>query len=398
MRAILRLMAVLLAGAVWLAPAAAFAQETPPATSNTPATDAVGPRELQNFSLSGNVTKPSTQPAPAPVAAKPQPLVQTVTAAPPASRLATPGGQTPRRTAAATPVRAPSPKPVTTVLQPRGEAATSTPPAEAPPAPAPQPTFSAPSLPSTPAPALAPDRHLPLWPWLLAALALVGGAAFLLWRRRPRSALAGGLEIDLFTAPEPEPPLPAPPPAPVRAPPPKPAAPLASGIVASRLRPSIELGVQPLRCLVEDSQVTIEFEIELFNAGTAPARAVLAEASLMNAGATQDKELITFFANPVGAGDRLDSIPPMRRINLTSRVVAPRTAIQEYEVAGRKAFVPVIAFNTLYEWSGGKAQTSAAYLVGRETRGEKLGPLHLDLGPRAFTSLGARTLPAAVRT
>lgn len=156
--------------------------------------------------------------------------------------------------------------------------------------------------------------------------------------------------------------------------------------------------MQPLRCLVEDSQVTIEFEIELFNAGAAPARAVLAEASLMNAGATQDQELITFFANPVGAGERLEAIPPMRRINLTSRVVAPRTAIQEYDVAGRKAFVPVIAFNTLYEWSGGKAQTSAAYLVGRETKGEKLGPLHLDLGARTFTSLGARALPATVRT
>jgi hypothetical protein len=88
----------------------------------------------------------------------------------------------------------------------------------------------------------------------------------------------------------------------------------------------------------------------------------------------------------------------MRRVNFASRVVAPRSAVQEYEVAGRKAFVPVIAFNALYEWSGGKAQTSAAYLVGRETSSEKLGPLHLDLGPRAFTSLRARVLPAAVRT
>jgi hypothetical protein len=234
-------------------------------------------------------------------------------------------------------------------------------------------------------------------------LALVGGTAFLLWRRRPREALAGIPQHDLFTAPEPElAQVPAPEPAPVREPDPAPlpkrersAAP---GIIASRLRPSIELGVQPLRCVVEDNQVVIEFEVELFNSGTAPARAVLAEASLMNAGATQDQELVTFFANPVGVGERLDAIPPMRRINLVSRVVAPRSAIQEYDVAGRKAFVPVIAFNALYEWSGGRAQTSAAYLVGRETRGEKLGPLHLDLGPRAFTSLGARTLPAAVRT
>src|SRR5690348_11240235 len=61
--------------AVWtagllLAPAAAAAQDAiPPAGSTAPA-DAVGPRELQNFSLSGTVTRPADQPPaqPAPVA------------------------------------------------------------------------------------------------------------------------------------------------------------------------------------------------------------------------------------------------------------------------------------------------------------------------------------------
>ena len=57
-------------------------------------------------------------------------------------------------------------------------------------------------------------------------------------------------------------------------------------------------------------------------------------------------------------------------------------------LAGRKVFVPLIAFNALYDWSGGEGQTSAAYLVGRETNGDKLGPLRLDLGAREFRSLG----------
>ena len=249
---------------------------------------------------------------------------------------------------------------------------------------------------------LAQDRQISKLPWLIAALALAGGAIFLLRRRRAREALAGP-EFDLFSGPQPDPAperaaVPAPVPDPVPTPPQERAVPAASGIVASRLRPSLELGVQPIRCVIEDSQVTIEFEVELYNAGTAPARAVLAEASLLNAGASQDQELAAFFASPVGAGERLDAIPPMRRISLTSRVVAPRGAIQEYELAGRKAFVPVIAFNALYEWSGGKGQTSAAYLVGRDTRSEKLGPLHLDQGARAFTTLAAHELPAMVRT
>ncbi len=156
--------------------------------------------------------------------------------------------------------------------------------------------------------------------------------------------------------------------------------------------------MQPLRCLVDDSQVTIEFEVELFNAGAAPARAVLAEASLLNASATQDQELAAFFANPVGEGERMEAIGPMKRVTLTSRVIAPRSAVQEYELGGRKAFVPVVAFNALYEWSGGKAQSSLAYLVGRETPTEKLGPLPADTGSREIRGLGARPLPLGVRT
>jgi hypothetical protein len=243
---------------------------------------------------------------------------------------------------------------------------------------------------------------LSILPWILAALALAGGTLFLLWRRRPRGAPVDGPEFDLFVPPEPAPARAPPPQVPAAqippAPPPKRAALAANGIVASRLRPSLEIGMQPLRCLVEEDNVTIEFEVELFNAGTAPARAVLAEASLLNASAAQGQELAAFFANPVGEGERIDAIPPMKRMAITSRVVAPRSAIQEYELAGRKAFVPVIAFNALYEGSGGKAQSSVAYLVGRETPGDKLGPFHLDAGKREFRDLGARPLPAGVRT
>jgi hypothetical protein len=156
--------------------------------------------------------------------------------------------------------------------------------------------------------------------------------------------------------------------------------------------------MQPLRCIVDDAQVTIEFEIELFNAGTAPARAVLAEARLFNAGGAQDQELAAFFANPIAAGEGLDVIEPLKRMTFTSQVVAPRGAIQEYELAGRKTFVPLIAFNAVYEWSGSKGQTSAAYLVGRATDGDKLGPLRLDLGAREFRGLAAHALPNGLKT
>jgi hypothetical protein len=405
MRAILRGTAVLLAGVVWLAPAPAFAQSTttsaPAPTTNTPATDTIGPIELKNFSLKGTVTRPAGQPV-APTAAGSQtaltraPAVTTSAARSPESRTV---ARATRAARAAVPLKV-APPPATSSGPVSAPPATVSPPIETAPVPV------APSLTPAPVPT-QPDRSapfppLPVWPWIAAALALTLGAGFLLWRRWPREMTISGPQFDLLvpTAPEPQPeprPLPrAPAPAPSPSPPPaRPAA--ASGIVASRLRPALELGFQPLRCHVGDDQVAIEFELELFNAGAAPARAVLAEASLLNAGSTQEQDLAVFFANPNGVGERLALIPPMKRISFRSQVVAPRAAIQEYELAGRKAFVPVIAFNALYEWSGGKGQSSAAYLVGRDTQKEKLGPLRLDRGAREFRGLGARPLPTAVR-
>ena len=401
MRANLRFKTVFAAAGLLLVPGLASAQDaaqpatTAPAT-NTPAPQAVGPRELQNFSLPGTSTRSADQPT-TPAASSPA----TENSAPEESA---PSAAPVRRTAptrrAATVIPSPAPaQPPLASGNPTSSAAVTTTATALP--------LSAISAPAAPQPTTETDtpvagNNLSILPWILAALALAGGTLLLLWRRRPREALAAGAEFDLFVPPEPAP-APAPPrrapepePAPVAAA--KRAAPPSNGIVASRLRPSLEIGMQPLRCLVEDDTVTIEFEIELFNAGTAPARAVLAEASLLNASAADGQELAAFFANPAGAGERIDAIAPMKRLAITSQVVAPRSTIQEYELGGRKSFVPVVAFNALYEGTGGKAQSSVAYLVGRETNGDKLGPLHLDAGKREFRGLGARSLPTGVRT
>ncbi|HVI04731.1 MAG TPA: hypothetical protein VM711_01380, partial [Sphingomicrobium sp.] len=65
MRANSRGMKILLAGGLWVAPGLALAQTTSQSpASNAPApSTAVGPSELQNFSLSGTETKPADQPA-----------------------------------------------------------------------------------------------------------------------------------------------------------------------------------------------------------------------------------------------------------------------------------------------------------------------------------------------
>jgi hypothetical protein len=157
------------------------------------------------------------------------------------------------------------------------------------------------------------------------------------------------------------------------------------------------MAFQPVRCILDDQQVVVEFDLEIFNSGSAPARALLVEARLFNAGSEQDAQIGAFFANPVGTGDRIAVIPPLKRLTVRTQAVAPRDQVQAYELAGRPVFVPLIAFNALYSWSGGEGQTSVSYLIGRDTKGEKLAPFRLDLGPHIFRGLAARLLPTSIR-
>jgi hypothetical protein len=407
----------LLAGALALSPSTALAQEVPPA-SNTQAPDSVGPKELQNFNLSGTVTReadrpagstqPATQRRPARAQAQPAPSsTQPVATTEQASSRTEPAPPPPRRTvqtaansappAAAEPERAPEPlrqstaPSSVTVALPKLDLGTVKASAAAP---APAPGF-APD--PEPAGTLAPERKLSILPWLLAALALGAGGAFLFWRNRSRHAFAGGPQIDAFAAPEP---APQPRPAPARKPAakaPEPESPAIPGIVSTRLRPWIDIGFKPLRCVLDKEKVTVDFELELFNSGSAPARAVLVEGTLFNAGPNQDQEIAAFFANPVGEGERIVAIPPLQRVAVRTQVSAPCSQLQAYELGGHEVFVPLIAFNALYRWGSGEGQTSASYLLGRDTKGEKMGPFRLDLGPRIFRAVAARLLPTAIR-
>lgn len=411
MRGARRLTIACLAAGLVLGSASASAQDAA-TTTNTPAAQAVGPRELQNFSLQGNVTRPADEPAqrPAPVASSRDD--QPATSAPPARQSArretATTEQTPPRVARSTEPerRDPVPQAVTATAQPTPRADTGllTQPTATP--------ASAPVFPPPPASSdtLSPNRGFSLLPWLLAALALAGGAFFLFWRNRSRPALAGGPQADLFQAPESKPvrwltpeleprpvPRPAPAPRPAATPRAETPAPRPAGIVSTGLRPWVEIGIQPLRSTVTDASVTFEFELELFNSGSAPARDILVEAIVVNAGDNQDQDLANFFARPPVPGQRIDSIPPLNRTAFVTQVVIAREHVHGFNMSGREVFVPLLAFNAFYRRGSGEGQTSVAYLVGPSTKDDKLAPFRLDLGARLFEGLAARTLPRGVR-
>ena len=411
-------LAAALALAAPAGPALAQAQETPPATGAPaevpppePATETIGPRELQNFSINGTVTRPAPQAPAAPPAPAPSASVPGATATQPGPAPAGSSASRPTRGSSAT---APS---VTVTLPPAT-------PSTGLPEPAPADGVAAqPNLTpiAPPTETLPADGRGSLIPWLLAIALLVGAAVYFFWRQRSQPGYAPAGAGYAFVTPEPRPASPRPAAQPLqRSPAPRPAAepqpapepqlpagivstrlgqpPAGSGVVSTRLRPWLEIEFTPGRCVVEENKATIQFDVAVFNSGSAPARDVLIEASMFNAGPAQDQEIGAFFANPVAKGDRIPAIAPLKRVALKSAVSLTLDQMRQFEVAGKRIFVPLIGFNALYRWSGGDGQTSASYLVGRDTQSEKLAPLRLDLGPRIFRGLGARQHNLGVRS
>ena len=95
------------------------------------------------------------------------------------------------------------------------------------------------------------------------------------------------------------------------------------GIVSTRLRPWVEVDLKPVRCVVEDDHVAIDVELTLFNSGSLPARQILLEAAMLNAGPNQDHDIEYFFSNPIGAGKRASSLPPLKKAVVRSRIMTP---------------------------------------------------------------------------
>jgi hypothetical protein len=236
----------------------------------------------------------------------------------------------------------------------------------------------------------------------MAALIVAAGAA--IWyfcrQRSDGYAFAGaGADASAFdmgpTVAPPRPAPRAPVPAPQPAAPSPPAAPM--GIVSTRLRPTLEIEFVPQRAVINDDGATIEFEIGVFNSGSAPARDVLVEAALFNAGPEQDQSIGAFFARPTAAGEPIPALPPLQRMAFNHALTMTREQMRLFNVEDRSVFVPVIGFNALFKWSGGDGQTSASYIIGRDGNGDTLAPFRADVGAKVFRDVSAREHSLAVR-
>ena len=409
MKQALRMSSAAVALAVFLAaPAHAQDQAVDAASEPVPSLgapaseDAVGPAQLRDFSINGTVTRRADAPAPAqpaPAQAATTPTTPTLTAsrnsAPAASATAESrqaGAQQRSAEASAASGGFAMPAPTPSSGQPPSFA----------PATFPQPTSAV----SSPVEDTGPGS-IPLWPWIAALLAAIGAGAWYFRRQRSGYAFAGAggsaSAFDLSPAPAPPRAAPMPKPQPVpRAPvpgaasAPRPAtAPV--GIVSTRLRPWLEIEFSPEAAIVDDEKGAIQFEVTLFNSGSAPAREVHVEGALFNASPDQDQVLGQFFAQPGGQGGERITVPPLQRMSFRSVVSLPREQLRLFEVEGRTLFVPLVGFNAVYSFSNGQGQTSTSFIVGRNSNGEKMAPFRIDQGAKTFRGLGAREHTLRVR-
>jgi len=382
-----------------------LAQETAtnsaaPAPATTPAPGTVGPEQLRDFTLPGTVTRrtespaantpnasstahqPDAQPSNAPsLAVRTRPVPSTVpsrsvtVALPPADPLS-------REPTLAPPVNEPSN------------------------AIAPQADLNEPVAPS-PTRIPATDSGGSWMPWLLALLLVAAGGVFLMWRQRSaaRPAYAGGEGIEDLVGIAPEVStapvatrVAQPASAPVQAPAPRSTGPKSDGIISTGLRPWLEIEFDATRAVVTDDAATIHFDVVLFNSGSAIARDVRVEGRMFNAGPDQDNELGAFFERPAVEIEPIPEIAPLTKVEMRSAVALPRANVREYEVDGRKLFVPILGFNAHYRFGRSEGQTSASFIVGRGgDDGGKMAPIRLDLGPRIFRGLSQRLHSVGVR-
>ncbi|MEQ7873501.1 hypothetical protein ABDK56_05795 [Sphingomonas sp. ASV193] len=421
------------AATLLLAPTPSLAQSS---GSQSQSAGTIGPAELKNFSLgkgggAGLTVTPPPATTPPPASTQATPSLGDVATPSPRSVFSTRiGSDLPARSSPQVAARRtePAPRPEATVNAPAAPAAAPSSPNSSPLG-TDLPVTAAASAPTPiePTGSFGPTASgsLGIWPWLLALVAAVGiGIVFWgLRRRTPQVAMAGVRLGDLAQPRVPEPsPGPRPSPQPQSAPSPHPspmpramqpsAAPaprhdpvppagtpapapsssLLGGIVARTLQPKIAFEFQPIRVDYDaEGRATLLFDLTITNTGHAPARDVLVEGKMFNAGPRQDEEIAAFFLNPRGMGERISFLPPTEKLLLRSRVALTGDDVRPVGYEGRQLFVPLVGFNALYRGPSGEQKDSASYLVGRGGQdGGKMGAFPLDQGARGWTEVSAR--------
>ncbi|MBB4859564.1 hypothetical protein HNO88_002893 [Novosphingobium chloroacetimidivorans] len=325
---------------------------------------------------------PTPSPAPAPRINLPAPPREDVRA----TSRATP---TPRATTAApAPDESPSPARLPSSAEPAPRPVVDTLPSSSP-APAATSTDDAPLvLPAAPVES-ASDRT---W-WILggAAAVVLAGGAFLLLRRR-RSAATQDMEEAPPLAPvaEPVPLRPRPAPAPVATPPA--AAPRSEPTVSEPFAIAATFKPQAIRLSLV--YATLQYEIELTNAGATPLPSLVVRGDLMSAHASiPTAQQLAPLPEALEAKHELAALAPGESTTVKGEVRVPIQQIRPLVKGSASFLVPLARFCLV---APDRTFVRRVFTVGpRDAGNGAIASVRLDAGPRNLRELDAREIEAA---
>lgn len=226
------------------------------------------------------------------------------------------------------------------------------------------------------------------WAGIIATLIvlLLGGAALMVWLQR-----RGRRDAEPAEPLSPAPPQPGPPARPDMPRQPSPPAALLA-------RPVLAFEFRPRRAGTNVTSVAVDYELVVRNAGEAPIETIRIGVDLVTAGNAHDEQLRTLFAHPV----ERPIVPPFalapgeERV-LRAMVMLPKDGVSVVSVKGRPMFVPIVAINAVYRWSGGEGQAAVSRVIGIDRgEGERMRPFWLDVAPRMHDRVNARAHAVAV--
>lgn len=335
-------------------------------------------QEMQPDPLAPPPVTDTAPPAPAPVPVAPDPIPAPVpepapvepaaTAAPapapeprtarPARTTRTAAQRTPARTAA--PARAAA-APAAAAAAPAPESAPVEPlPAETAAVPELVPPPAAPA--ETPAPVEEAGGNTTLW--VVAGLLLLGalGALFLLMRRRRRDdeALYDEYRSEAVDEPRYDTAMSSAAFMPEAAGIPAAAAPIAAAAAFEESgRPQLDILLHPRRAGVTGDEAKVEFELEIDNQGSAPARDVRVSTWMLPAGASSEAESMLIVRGDEAASAEVGAIPAGAEERISRAVALPTSAVNG------DALLPVVVAEARYRLpDGSEARTTASFAVG----------------------------------
>ena len=238
-------------------------------------------------------------------------------------------------------------------------------------------------LPSS-APASAPsseDEDSSIWPWVLGALATLGGLALGAWAWQRRRSAVGPSAV-----PEIQRPRLARAPADATAESPPQPLPAAAASVA-RAEP-LQMALDPLRLSLTLMNATLAYRLEVTNRSTAPIVGLGIGADMIAAHASMTRE-----QQLSGPGADATTVQRIERLEPgESRIVAgefrvPFTQIVPIRQGNAALLLPLARFRLTAE---GAAPVVRTFAVGQPGANRGLQPFRLDLGPRVYPQLAQR--------